>query len=219
LFAKLRLQNSRDESFWERREKEEDTWRTYVETLYRLNEAIKRDRRHIITAYKAARKILPILGYIARGRIKRSEREKGNDEKNRDAFTFFSCSAHAKIDSHLVFLFLSRPKFDRLNPGIPTVSSSQHEKILGLFYREVAGCFVTRKQPRKRDSIRSKLVSKRIFPWNLRSIKISRLGLLQSEPRYLDGFCIFRAGIINLLSIECHYMEVIGIEIVGMSFY
>lgn len=67
MFTKLRLQNSRDESFWDRREKEEDAWRMYVETLYRPNEAVKCGRRHIITAYKAARKILPILGYIARG--------------------------------------------------------------------------------------------------------------------------------------------------------
>jgi len=61
---------------------------------------------------------------------------------------FFSHSAHAKIDSRLIFLFLSRPKFDRLNPSLGYRWSRvpQHKKILGLFYREVARCFVTRKQ-------------------------------------------------------------------------
>lgn len=40
---------------------------TYFEKLYRPNKAIKHGRRHIITAYKSARKISPIPGYTTRG--------------------------------------------------------------------------------------------------------------------------------------------------------
>lgn len=53
--------NSRVESVGK---KEEDTWR--CGKLYRPNEAIKFNRGHVITAYKGARKILPIPAYVAR---------------------------------------------------------------------------------------------------------------------------------------------------------
>lgn len=147
---------------------------THVEKLYRSNEAIKRGRGHIITAYKGARKILPIPG----GGIAHAEDDKVDREgekaimRRSEVPSRFSCPAHPEIDSRPLFLFHSRPKYDRLNPGADGVSSSRHEKILGLFHRELAECFVIHEQYCKRDLIRSKLAPKIICPRNLRLIKI-----------------------------------------------
>lgn len=184
--------------------KREDTrWEmTYLEKLYRPNEAIKRGRGYIIMAYKGARKILAIpVRYGARSRAgwkRRSGRGKSNNEKERGAFTFFllrSCEDWLAS----AFSFSLAPEIRSIVPGYRWVSSSQHEKILGLFHREVAEYFVTRQQFCKRDLIRSE----NNLP--LRSIKIRRLH--RDESRYPNGFYFFNVWNFDIYYFHCFFFN------------
>jgi len=93
---------------------------TSIGKLYRANEAIKPGRKHIITAYKGARKILPIparnRGCGSRkddqGSQGLEEDERRERERERSALFFFSCKV-----SVVSFFFRSPKSIDRSDPS------------------------------------------------------------------------------------------------------
>lgn len=105
---KIAMWNSRDESLG----KERGRHVTLREIISRPNEAIKFDREHVITAYKGARKILPIPAYVQGER--RMKKDAADDEEEGGAVFFFMPRSRRGF-----FLFFSTPRnsIDRLNPN------------------------------------------------------------------------------------------------------
>ena len=126
---------------WITRKTARGTHVTSVGKLYWSNEAIKSSGRHVITAYKSARKILAILATarrIAVGWRWKDDREEGGGQWREEAkcVRVFSRSVHAEIDSRLLFPFLPHPKFDRLNPSARWFRVPSTRRSLASFTRK-----------------------------------------------------------------------------------
>lgn len=94
---------------------------TSVGKLYRPNEAIKSGRRRVITAYKDARKILPIPAIQREGSAEQDEKngrwKEGGRVRCERVRVFFPLLSRQRGLTPRLFLFLPGPKFDRLNPN------------------------------------------------------------------------------------------------------
>lgn len=120
---------------------------TSVGKLYRPNEAIKSGRRRVITAYKDARKILPIPATPREESARAGRKEDGRPEvggrvRCERVRVFFPLAPRVSVGlTRRLFLFLPAPKFDRLNPNTGGVEFPAREsERTRRFYREAAGC-------------------------------------------------------------------------------
>lgn len=98
---------------------------TSIEKLFRPNEAIKSDRGGVITAYKDARKILPIPatmrgtsakgGHTNRQEEEEERRKRERSRRERSEARFFLASLTRRSDRRdlIISPFLPYPKFDR----------------------------------------------------------------------------------------------------------